>query len=250
MTFILAGSVNAFFAYMVWLVLQEEKGKKGGLGPHPPSKETDIFKSMRLILKSFAFWQTAGLAFFRSGTFAALQGLWLGPYLIDIEGYSPVQTGNVLIFLAIGSIVGGPVAGRLSDQVLRSRKGVALWGSALYTICLLPLAGILKPESAYIYVIIFFFIGFFNGSAVVIYVHAKELFPLSISGTIMTWTNFFTMSGAAVFMPLLGRVIESFPRTGHTYPAQAYHTAFLICFLCMAASVVFYAFCKEKKHSL
>ena len=118
----------------------------------PTSKETSIFQSMRLILKSFTFWQTGSLAFFRYGTFVSLQGLWLGPYLIDIEGYSPVQTGNVLIFLAIGSIVGSPIAGRLSDQVLRSRKGVALWGLALYTICLLLLGGILKLESPYIYV--------------------------------------------------------------------------------------------------
>jgi len=247
MTFILAGSANAFLACMVWWVLQEEKGTKESLASRPPPKETSIFQSMRLILKSFTFWQTGSLAFFRYGTFVSLQGLWLGPYLIDIEGYSPVQTGNVLIFLAIGSIVGSPIAGRLSDQVLRSRKGVALWGLALYTICLLLLGGILKPESPYIYVIIFFFIGFFNGFGIIIYGHAKELFPISISGTVMTWINFFTMSGAAIFMPVLGKVVESFPKTNHAYPAEAYHLAFLICFLGMAASVVFYAFSRKER---
>ena len=30
----------------------------------------------------------------------------------------------------------------------------------------------------------------------------------------MTFVNFFTMAGGAIFMPALGRVIESFPRTG------------------------------------
>jgi len=55
------------------------------------------------------------------------------------------------------------------------------------------------------------------------------------------------MAGAAIFMPLLGRIIESFPRSNHAYPAEAYHLSFLICFLGMAASVIFYAFSKREK---
>jgi sugar phosphate permease len=234
-------------AYMVWWVLQGEKGMKGNPASGPPPKETSFFQSMRLILKSFTFWQIGGLAFFRYGTFISLQGLWLGPYLIDIEGYSPVRTGNILIFLAIGSIVGSPIAGRVSDQILRSRKKLVLWGLALYTICLLLLGGIVKPGSPYIYVILFFSIGFFNGSGIIIYVHAKELFPISISGTAMTWINFFTMSGAAILMPTLGRVVESFPKTNHAYPAEAYRLAFLICFLCMVISLISYAFSRKER---
>jgi hypothetical protein len=79
----------------------------------------------------------------------------------------------------------------------------------------------------------------------VLYSHAKELFPITISGTVMTLVNFFTMAGAAVSMPLLGKIIESFPKINQAYPAEAYHLSFLICFLGMAASLVFYAFSKE-----
>jgi hypothetical protein len=80
-----------------------------------------------------------------------------------------------------------------------------------------------------------------------IYAHAKDLFPIAISGTVMTYVNFFTMAGAGVFMPAMGKVIESFPRTGSFYPAEAYHLSFLICFLSMAASVIFYAFSKKER---
>jgi asparagine N-glycosylation enzyme membrane subunit Stt3 len=79
-----------------------------------------------------------------------------------------------------------------------------------------------------------------------IYSHAKELFPITISGTVMTWVNFFTMAGGAVFMPALGKIIESFPRVNQAYPAEAYHLSFVICFLGMAASLVFYAFSKKE----
>jgi hypothetical protein len=55
------------------------------------------------------------------------------------------------------------------------------------------------------------------------------------------------MAGAALFMPLLGRVVESFPKINHAYPAEAYHLSFLICFLGMIARVIFYAFSKREK---
>jgi sugar phosphate permease len=246
-TFILAGSITTLFAFIALWVLGREKGKEEKPSSPSSSKpEIGILQSMRLVLKSLAFWQIGTVAFFRYGTFVGLQGLWLGPYLIDAQGYSAVETGNVLILLAIGTIVGEPLAGRLSDQIFQSRKGGALWGLILYALSLFPLVGVLKIQSLFWYGFIFFIIGFFASFGMVIYSHAKELFPVTISGTIMTWVNFFTMAGAAVFMPLLGRVIEFFPRVDHAYPARAYHFAFLLCFLGMAASVIFYAFSRRE----
>ncbi len=245
MTFILAGGITALLAFLIFWVL---KGKQGAEDHRSPSNpEIEVFPSMRLILGSLVFWQTGVVAFFRYGIFVTLQGLWLGPYLIDTQGYSPIQTGNLLIFLAIGTIVGGPIAGRLSDHILRSPKGVALAGLTLYALSLFPLLGVLHIESRYLYGFLFFLMGLFSGSGIILYSHAKELFPISISGTIMTLVNFFTMAGGAVLMPLIGKIVESFPKTNHAYPAEAYHFAFLICFLGMAASVIFYALSKREK---
>jgi len=175
-----------------------------------------------------------------------LQGLWLGPYLMDIKGYSPVQTGNLLILLAIGAIVGGPISGQFSDRIFRNSKGVALSGLSLYTLSLLPLIGIFKIQNPLWYGLVFFFNGFFGAFGMVIYSHAKNLFPIAISGTVMTWVNFFTIAGAAIFMPALGKIIEAFPRISHSYPAEAYHLSFLICFIGMAASLIFYAFSRRQ----
>jgi hypothetical protein len=95
------------------------------------------------------------------------------------------------------------------------------------------------------YGLIFFSLGFFNAFALVIYSHAKELFDITISGTVTAWISFFFMAGGAIFMPVIGKVIKSFPYTGGGYPAEAYHLCFFICFLGMAVSLVFYAFSEE-----
>ena len=248
MTFIFAGGITTILAILVFWALGGEKRKEETLIFRPSSEPAiGVIQSIRMVLGSLAFWQMGTIAFFRYGTFIGLQGLWLGPYLMEIKGYSPIQAGNVLTFLAIGAIIGGPIAGRLSDRVFHSRKGVALWGLSLYGLSLFPLIGILRIESLFWYGLIFFFIGFFSSFGMLVYPHAKELFPITISATVMAGVNFFTMAGGALFMPALGKVIESFPRVDHTYPPEAYHLSFLICFLGMIVSLIFYAFSKKEK---
>jgi sugar phosphate permease len=248
MAFILAGGITTILALLVFWVLGGEEKKRETLIFRPSSEPAiGVLQSIRMVSGSLAFWQMGAINFFRYGTFMGLQGLWLGPYLIDVKGYSPIQTGNVLIFLSIGAILGGPIAGRLSDQIFHSRKGIALWGFSLYSLSLLPLTGILRIESSFWYGLLFFMIGFFSSFGMLVYSHAKELFPITIAGTVLAGTNFFTMAGAAVFMPALGKIIESFPRVDHAYPSEAYHLSFLICFLGMIVSLIFYAFSKKEK---
>jgi MFS family permease len=247
-TFFITGVIAAILAFLAFWVLRGEIHKSdGNISRQTSEPEIGILQSMRLVLGSLAFWQIGAVAFFRYGTFVGLQGLWLGPYLMDVKGYSPIQAGNLIIVLAIGIIVGGPVAGGLSEKILNSRKGVGLWGLSLYALSLFILTGIIKIQSLFWYGLIFFFVGIFQSSGMLVYSHAKDLYPIAISGTVMTLVNFFTMAGAAVFMPAMGKIIELFPRINHTYPAKAYHLSFLICFLGMAASVIFYAFSKKEK---
>ena len=245
MTFILVGGMTILLALLAFWVLGGEKKKEEDSISVSPSA-MGIFQSLRLILGSLAFWQFGVLAFFRYGTFVGLQGLWLGPYLIHNREYSPVQAGNVLILLAIGTIVGGPIAGQLSDRIFNSGKVVALGGMSLYGLSLFPLIGVFEIPGPLWYGFLFFFIGFFNSFGMVIYSHAKDLFPITISGTVMTLVNFFAMAGAAIYMPAMGKIIDSFPRNNHSYPSEAYHTGFLVCFLGMVASVLFYAFSRKE----
>jgi MFS family permease len=247
-TFLIAGGITILLGTLIFWILKGEKiNEKKAFSSSEKKPEIGIFQSFRIILGSLAFWQFGAVAFFRYGIFVSLQGLWLGPYLIYIKGFSPIQAGHILIMLAIGFTLGGPIGGHLSDRIFRSRKGVTLTGLGLYSISLFPLFGVLEINHPFWFGLIFFFIGFFCGFGMLIYAHAKDLFPVAISGTVMTYVNFFTMAGAAVFMPALGKIIESFPRIGNSYPAEAYHLSFLICFVGIAASVIFYAFSKREK---
>lgn len=248
MTFVLGGTVTSILAILVFWVLGAELGRDQHASIFSSSEpKIKVFQSLRIVLGSLVFWQIGVLCFFRYGTLIGLQGLWLGPYLMDIKGYSSILTGNILILLAIGTTLGYVMSGMISDRVFRSRKSVALWGTSFYTLALLSLVGIVDIRNPSWYAFIFFFMGFFSSFGMVVFPHIKELFPISISGTVMAWVNFFTMAGAATFMPALGKVIQAFRLPDHSYPAEAYHLSFFICFFCMTISLVFYAFSRTDK---
>jgi sugar phosphate permease len=248
MTFVLAGIVTSILAFLVFWVLGAESGGDQHSSTSPPFEpKIRVFQSLRIVLGSLVFWQIGVFSFFRYGTLIGLQGLWLGPYLMDIKGYSSLLAGNLLILLAIGTTLGYVISGMTSDRIFRSRKSVALWGTSFYALALLPLVGIVEIRNSSWYAFIFFFMGFFSSFGMVVFPHVKEVFPVAISGTVTAWVNFFSMAGAAIFMPALGRVIQAFRNPDHSYPAEAYHLSFFICFLCMTMSLIFYAFSGRTK---
>jgi MFS family permease len=244
-TFMWTALLTAVFGILAFLVL---KGGKVRLHSDAsvPMDQPSLRVSMKLILGSLSFWQIAAAAFCRYGTFVSLQGVWLGMYLMDARGLSPVQAGNVLIFLSIGNAFGGVMGGMVVDRTSYSEKQVTFSGLALYCIMLLSLTGIWKIENVQVYMALSFFIGLFHAVGTLLYAHVKELFPISIAGTAMAWVNFCVMLGGAILTTVFGKIIELFPRTGTSYPPIAYQLCFFICFVAMGASLIFYWFSRAK----
>jgi predicted MFS family arabinose efflux permease len=248
-TLMFAGGLTLILSFLIFWVLSDHiysKKKKASSLP-PPEQQISLSKSIQLVLTNLSFWQISAVSFCNYGIFVALQGLWLGPYLMDIKGFTPIQAGNILLMLSIGSTIGAPMAGYLSDRIFGSPKTVLVYALSFYSVSLIPLTGIWNIESSVHFSIIYFFLGFFRSFGMLTYAHVKELFPLSISGTAIACVNVFVMSGGAVFMQGLGKVIESLTRINYSSPSQAYNVAFLICFLSMSGSLIFYFFSKEKK---
>src|SRR4030043_1420579 len=109
MTFIIASGVTAALAFLIFWILSEGKKNQESFNASSLAQpEIRVLQSFRLILGSLAFWQIGVVAFFRFGISMGLQGLWLGPYLMDIKGYSPIQAGHLLILSAIGMMGAGP----------------------------------------------------------------------------------------------------------------------------------------------
>jgi predicted MFS family arabinose efflux permease len=162
MTLIITGGITALLAFLnFWLLKGGEKGEGISSLATQPTTEVGLLQPIKKVLKSLTFWKIGAVSFVRYGTFVGLQGLWLGPYLISIKGYSPVQAGNLLILLAVGMCVGSPISGQISDRIQNPRK-TAFWGLSLYGLTLIPLLGVIEIQNPFWFALIFFWMGFFN----------------------------------------------------------------------------------------
>jgi MFS family permease len=249
LTFVYCGIITVALAFLLFWALREKdhEGKTETLVAPTAAQHTGLIKSIKLVFGTLSFWQIGSLAFFRYGTFVALQGVWLGPYLMDIKGFTPLTAGNILMTLSVGGAIGAPIAGYLAERIFGSTKSVILLGMSVYVLFLVPLTGVLGVGSADAYAALFILQGFFSSFGVLTYTHIKELFPLSMSGTVIAGVNFFVMAGGAVFMQLIGIIISSYSGTHPIYEAGAYHLAFFICILGIIASLIFYSFSKVQQ---
>ncbi len=197
--------------------------------------------SLRQLFRMKDYWIISLATFCRYGVFAAFQALWAGPYLMFLMGYSEVTAGNLILALNIGFIVGGPFWGYLSDSVVKTRKGVVIFGLITMAATAAILAVLKVGVGIWILTLLFIGFGIFSCAGGVMYSHIKERLPLSMAGAAMTGINFFTMIGVAVFLQGMGSIMQYLYPTASMGPA-AFKTALLTCAVCLLAATGFY-FC-------
>jgi predicted MFS family arabinose efflux permease len=70
------------------------------------------------------FWRVAPMVAIMSGTFIAIQTLWAGRWLSDVAGLDRASVADVLLFMAIGFVIGSLTTGWIAD--LAQRRGLTV----------------------------------------------------------------------------------------------------------------------------
>lgn len=148
--------------------------------------------------------------------------------------------------IAYGMIFGSPLLGFLSDKVLKSRKKPFVICTSILACLLLCLylapAGLPRPA---LYAIFFVFALCSSAIVVIGFTTTKELFPVEIAGTSVGTVNLFPFLGGAVFMPLLGQVLDSYPKTETGYALEGYSALLLILLISSLLALICTFFMKE-----
>ncbi len=171
-------------------------------------------------------------------TFVLIGGLWGGPYLTHVYGYSLTERGSLLLIAAIGQILGSFIYGS-SDRVFGCYKTPVLIGGLL-TVALLggvAILGALPPR-----VLVIWLAGFGVCSAFqpVVISHGKSLFPRRLAGRGLTLLNMGTMGGAFLAQFVSGLAIDLFPQTSGAYPIAAYQVVFAMQSIFLAGALLTY----------
>ena len=212
----------------------------------PGMNTGQALRNLRVLLKQKDYWIISLATGGRYGVYAAFQALWAGPYLMEVVGLSALTTGNLILLLNMGMILGSPICGSLSDRLFKTRKWVIVAGSVGIILAIITMAIMPSDMPIFAFALLFFGFGFFNATGILMYPHIKELMPEEMSGAAMTGINFFTMIGPAIFLQGLGMLMQSLYPAASRGP-EAFQAAFIVCIACLALITILYCFTNENR---
>lgn len=245
-SFIVMAAVNLLLVVLFFMIATDRPTSAvGDAVPQVVSTRLkDIFAGVGRLFRKKDYWIISLGTFCRYGIFAAVQALWAGPFLINVIGVSAVSTGNLLLLMSMGIVIGSPVFGWLSDSFFMSRKKVVVTGLGGMAMCLIYLARLPRGAGMVELSILFFAFGIISSSGAVMYAHIKERMPSEQAGAAMTGINFFTMVGVAVFLQGLGNLMKLL-HPADAMGRAAFMDGFYFCGGCLLVTCVLYLFTKE-----
>ncbi len=224
MTYIVLAVITAVIAGLCYLIVRNFPSEKDfpsieeivseETGEPIKEKNTDKIGTVEALKMTFMsgrkFWPLAIWFFALYGTIMLWQASQAGAYYQNCCGFNKGDAGMLLTMIGIGMVVGCPLAGRLSDRVLNSRKKVVIIGTLVYTVIwaiIWATSGMEAMNNFAIQAVINFLFGFFGGFFVVSYAQIKELYPIAMAGTSTAALNLFPFAGGAILITIAGFIV-------------------------------------------
>ena len=173
------------------------------------------------------FWQISFLNLTVAGSLYAYQSLWMGPYLSNVFKLSAVTVGNSILLLNIAVVIGYFLSGQFVDRFGLFR--VILSSVSLLIVSQLALALLANTTFIALVVTAMSLFGFAGAFNIMVFTHARELFPQHLIGRAFAFINFFGFGGIFLYQWMLGLIINRFGLTAAGfYQPQAFTTIFLL----------------------
>ena len=216
--FELLAMVSAGCALVIYLVIPETPAVTSVTG-------STANHGLRTIYADSRFWRLAPLSATCIGTAWALQGLWVAPWLRDVESLDRAGLLRYLFIMAIALSLGALLFGAMADRL--GRRGVGprvLFGSVATIFIVAQLALVLRlPVPSYIPWGVVAAVG---AATVLSHAILAEYFPKELAGRASAALNVFHIGGAFVVQCMTGLVIQLWAPIEEYYPDIAYQTAF------------------------
>ncbi|MBC8747756.1 MULTISPECIES: MFS transporter [Paraburkholderia] len=197
------------------------------------------FKGTWHILRSAAFWKIASFSVVTQGVFYAMQSLWVGAWLRDVQGFEPRRAAalvSILGFAMMAGCVGFGAAARSLE-----RRGISLHafcgiGMALYVLTqMLIMFNAPLPAS-----LLWAAYGIFGGTGILSYAVMARHFPPQMNGRVNTTLTLIIFLLIFGFQIGVGAVLSHWPASGGHYPVVAHLSAWEILVALQVLSAIWY----------
>ncbi|MGE0221633.1 MAG: MFS transporter [Acetobacteraceae bacterium] len=198
----------------------------------------EMLRGLTEVLRSRGLFLILALNFTNYACTFTVQGLWGSPYLQEVQGFTKIEAGNVLLSAVIAYQIGVLVIGPL-DRVFDTRKWIAILGSlvvvgVLGTFALWPQPPWVVPVAGIIG------IGFISACSTMVMAHGRGVFPDRLIGRGMATINTSVMLGVACMQSISGVILGAFePLASGARSEIAYRTlfGFMACVLLTAVAI-------------
>ena len=239
-SFFLVGVSTMLLAVIWWCVVRDRPEQRGlppvNPGWHgPPAPGWAVLRGIPRILANRRSWPPVLATMGIYGTLLAFLGLWGVPYLTQIYGLSRSEATLYTSAIALGVIVGSPLAGWISDRWLRLRRVPFAAFALIYTGCwaglALPAPGRLPLEAL---LPLCGLMGLASSGLVVVFACVREVNDPAHTGAALGFPNAVTFLGVGLLQWGLGAILdarwEGLLEAGvRMYSGEAYRAAFVAC---------------------
>jgi predicted MFS family arabinose efflux permease len=216
--FFLLGGMSIAASLLIFFVVPEKK-----LPGEGASLRSQI-AGFGEVFSSLPFWRIVLPLVICHGSYLALQGLWLGPWLYDVGGEPRAAVAGYLLTTALaytfGSIFFGVSSDRLAaagiSRMTMFKLGLCVSVAAFLLLASGTRAGLGVTLAVY---------GFTTISAALAYALLTPLFPPEMTGRANTASNVLMFGVAFLFQWAMGAVLRLYPATGGGYAPEGYAMA-------------------------
>jgi predicted MFS family arabinose efflux permease len=186
------------------------------------------------------FWRVAPMVAIMSGAFIAIQTLWAGRWLSDVAGLDRAPVADVLLFMAIGFVIGSLTTGWIADRAQRHGLTIELVvGCSFLAFAVSQLLVILHVPVPPVLPWILF--GFAGQAGNLGYATLAAHFGIAAAGRAQSTANLLLFATAWALQWGIGIVLDLFrgPTQGSVDPA-GYYWAFGIVLALQILAAIWY----------
>ncbi|MDK9717145.1 MAG: MFS transporter [Trichlorobacter sp.] len=221
-SFLVIALLQGLVTILIFLKVQDRPTCPPVTEPSEQLERPGMLAAWKTIAQDRSFWLLAAVAFCWYGNYLAVQGLWGGPFLMQVIGLSREGAGEMLMWTSVGFIIGSMLTDRIARTLFHSYSRTLLAGQLCLAALMSGFLGWLALLPLWTLPLYFLGIGLTVSTGVMIYPIIRASVPVAMVGTGLTSLNFFVLMGAAVAQQGMGVIIA---RCGG-YSTEGFRAAF------------------------
>lgn len=165
-----------------------------------------LMQTLRLSLGNLQNWCAGMYASLLNLSIFIMGALFGALYLRQVDHLARTDASNITAMVFVGTIIGAPVWGYLSDKISLRKKPMIIGALlSIVTVFAIVYGGHLSYRALWS---LFFLLGLFTSSQILAYPLISESNPSMITSTALGLSSVLIMAGGAIFQPLFGWMLD------------------------------------------